>query len=181
MSQLLMRRPNLLDLPDLPPPLHTLPSLSHPVVLRERTEADDRGLAAVLRAAFPNDEWTPQSVRERLVDDLSVKRVVVLEYEERIVATASARLLPNAYPGSGYVHWVGADPELKGHKLGRIVTLATLHEFVHLGCRDAVLETDDFRLPAIVTYLRLGFEPVFRDETHRERWQKIEAALSAGA
>jgi mycothiol synthase len=169
--QLLMRRPDLVGLP-------AIPALPPDSLLREYREADGPGIAAIMQAAFNDPEWTLARVQKDLVDDPTVRTVFVIEQAGRVVATASSRLLPDAYPGSGYVHWVGADPELRGRKLGWIVTLATLHDFVRLGCRDAVLETDDFRLPAIVTYRRLGFEPVYRDETHRERWQKIEEQIN---
>jgi mycothiol synthase len=97
-----------------------------------------------------------------------------------MVATASSRLVPEQFPGSGYLHWVAADPGYRGRQLGRIVSLAALHEFVSLGCKDAVLETQDFRLPAIRTYLRLGFEPVYRDDTHIPRWEEIHRQLAGG-
>ena len=87
--------------------------------------------------------------------------------------------LPDAYPDSGYLHWVGASPDYAGKRLGYAVTLAVLEEFVRLGCKDAVLETDDARLPAIRTYLNLGFLPTHRHETHAERWSAIEQNLAA--
>jgi mycothiol synthase len=37
----------------------------------------------------------------------------------------------------------------------------------------AVLETDDWRLAAIRTYLRLGFEPDPVEEEHAARWRRV--------
>jgi mycothiol synthase len=37
----------------------------------------------------------------------------------------------------------------------------------------AVLETDDFRLPAVRTYLRLGFVPEPRTPGDARRWSKV--------
>jgi mycothiol synthase len=170
MQQLLMRRADLAALPDLP----TLPP---GYALREGGEADLSGLADLLGMAFDDNEWTEAKAQKALFADATVKRVYVIEHEGVPVATASVRLLPEAYPGSGYVHWVGAHPDHRRLGLGYIVSLATLHDFVAHGCRDAVLETDDFRLPAIRTYLKLGFAPVDRDETHPARWEKIMAQL----
>jgi len=39
------------------------------------------------------------------------------------------------------------------------------------------LETDDYRLPAIKTYLNLGFEPLLVHENQRDRWRNILSAL----
>jgi hypothetical protein len=36
-----------------------------------------------------------------------------------------------------------------------------------------VLETDDFRLPAVRTYLRLGFVPEPRTPGEARRWSKV--------
>jgi mycothiol synthase len=138
MPQLLMRRPNL---DDLPPPRPALPA------------------GCALRAP-------------------DVREIFVITRDGVPVATASARLDPDRFPGSGYVHWVAADPAQSGRGLGYAATLATLHAFVALGCRDAVLETDDERLPAIRTYRKLGFAPEFADDTHAARWQAVDAALA---
>src|SRR5579871_1551471 len=166
MQQLLMRRPNLENLPDAA-------DLPAGYMLRDGHEEDIPRLATVLGAAFLNTDWTSEEAHKSLIADASVKRIFVIECDGALVATASSRLLPNVYPDSGYVHWVGVDPAHQGRRLGYSVTLATLTDFAARGCRDAVLETDDFRIPAIKTYLKLGFTPVYRDETHRERWDKI--------
>ena len=36
-----------------------------------------------------------------------------------------------------------------------------------------MLETDDFRVPAVITYLRLGFVPEYRDEVERLAWSQL--------
>jgi mycothiol synthase len=58
------------------------------------------------------------------------------------------------------------------------VSLAALHEFVRLSCADAVLETDDFRVPAIKVYLSLGFRPEYRHATHEPRWAALAPMLT---
>lgn len=174
MSQLLMRRPDLNNLPPIPP----MPS---GYALRDYQEGDLEPLAALLKKAFPEMEWTPEKARESLIDDPTVKRTFVITQNGVPVATASARLAPDKFPGSGYVHWVAADPEHKGLGLGYIVSLAALHEFVRLGCKDVVLETDDHRLAAIKTYQKLGFAPEYAHESHTERWAVILSNLLASA
>jgi len=50
---------------------------------------------------------------------------------------------------------------------------------VERGCREAILDTDDYRLPAIRTYLRLGFVPDNLEADHAARWRTIDANLRA--
>ena len=37
--------------------------------------------------------------------------------------------------------------------------------------------TDDERIPALKTYLSLGFKPVYNHESHLPRWQKIKGIM----
>jgi mycothiol synthase len=169
---LFMRRPHLADLPPL--------DLPEEYRLRAAAPDEAEGLAALLTAAFV-ETWDVQRVCRDLFDDSSVAAVYVVEkVGGPIVATASSRLLPQQYPGSGYLHWVGADPAESGKRLGYRVTLAVLHDFAARGLTDSVLETDDPRLPAIVTYLKCGYVPECRDPADQERWEKVRAALRPG-
>ncbi len=161
-----MRRPNLTGLPPLP-------ALPTTCLVRPTTEADAPTLAAVLRRAFADGTWTADRVQAELLGDETVTQTLVVEREGEIIATASVRLLPERFPASGYLHWVAVDSAHQGQRLGYFVSLAVLHEFERLGCSDAVLETQDHRIPAIKTYLALGFRPEYTDETHRSRWAAI--------
>ena len=73
----------------------------------------------------------------------------------------------------GYVHMVGVVAEHTGHKLGKWVSLAVLTYFRDNGFISAMLDTDDFRIPAVKTYLNLGFVPVYVEDEQSERWRKI--------
>jgi len=71
------------------------------------------------------------------------------------------------------LHMVGVAKKHTGKGLGFQVSLAALHQMAKEGSEFAVLQTDDFRLPAIKTYLKLGFKPVIVDENQIERWNAI--------
>ncbi len=172
MSNLLMRRPTLDALPPVP-------ELPVGYSLRLFQAGDLESLAALMRSAFEDEVWTPEWVRETLTESPEVKAVYVIEYGGKIVATASARIVEDVFPGSGYLHWVAVAPEHRGKHLGAAISLAVLYEFARLGCKDAVLETQDSRLPAIKTYRSLGFVPEHTHESHPERWGKIAELLTA--
>lgn len=78
---------------------------------------------------------------------------------------------------AGYLHMVGVRSAYRGRKLGHQLSLAVLHRFAAEGLRTAALETQDFRLPAVRTYLDLGFLPAPADDQQRERWQRVLDAL----
>ena len=168
-----MRRPTLENLP----PLDVPDGFS----LRDASIADLSALAALLAAAFPELDWPENHARSQLFEDLTVKKtlVIVETATGKLAATASARLLPGKYPNAGYIHWVGGIPEFRGRGLGRLVSLATLHEFVTMGCAAAVLDTDDFRIPAIKTYLALGFAPELANPSHASRWAALKGEMLA--
>jgi mycothiol synthase len=91
----------------------------------------------------------------------------------RIQADASG-----ASSGDPELGWVAVEPEHRGHGLGRVVCLAVVSHIRRLGFDRAFLLTDDHRLPAIRTYLRLGFEPTITDPSHPARWEAIHRLLS---
>ena len=146
-----MRRPSLIDLP-LPPELP--PGLT----LRPYRSGDDVSLARLLGRAFGDEIWTVDHVHTALIDASDVEQTYVIAKALAIIATASARLLPEKFPGSGYLHWVASDPDYRRMHLGKIVVLAVLSEFARQGHGDCVLETETFRIPAIKLYKSLGFE-----------------------
>lgn len=73
----------------------------------------------------------------------------------------------------GYLHMVGALPKHSGKRLGYEVSLHALHKMRSKGMTSCKLDTDDFRLPAIVTYFKLGFHPAPEDEEEKERWRQV--------
>ena len=49
--------------------------------------------------------------------------------------------------------------------------------FEERGFPKLYLMTDDWRLPAVKTYLQLGFEPDLYDDDHEGRWAKLRDTL----
>lgn len=89
------------------------------------------------------------------------------------VATASAVRDPESFPGYGVIHYVGVSPSAQGRQLGYRVCLAALLFIRDEELKGATLLTDDFRLPALKTYFRLGFGPLLVAENQRERWPEV--------
>lgn len=157
MAQLLMRRPHLRDLPIVRP-------LPAGYQLREYIGPDDLpSLNTTLQAAF-SEPWDEARARRELLDVPGVKAIYVIEHEGAVVGTTSSKIVTDAHLRRG---------------LAAALMQRILQDFIERGHRDAVLETDDHRIPAISAYLRFGFLPVYdvRGEDHRERWSAIFQAL----
>jgi len=146
---------------------------------RPATASDNEAIAHLLASVFPDQTWTPERVAAELTETPDVLRVFVLDDGDRIVATASARHNVDRFPGCGYVHWVGVSPDAQGRGLGRLIVSEVVDFFASEGLSPIVLETDDERLPALSSYLGLGFTPHYINEGHQERWSKVLLALNA--
>jgi len=100
--------------------------------------------------------------------------VFVITDGDKIIATGTALCTREQPDGYGYVHMIAADKNYSGQRLGYEITAAVIRRLRDAGFEKAELNTDDFRLPAIKSYCRLGFIPdLSRDGTMRERWEKI--------
>jgi mycothiol synthase len=163
--QLFMRLPELGDLPAAPP-------LEAGYELRAAVAAEHGQLAELLSEAFV-DRWDAERVAAEFSPGNGVEATYVVVSPAGVVATAAARRLPDRYPDAGDVHYVGARVSARGRRLGEVVTRRVLVHFAAAGLDQAVLETDDFRLPAVRTYLRLGFVPEARTPGEGRRWSKV--------
>jgi mycothiol synthase len=89
------------------------------------------------------------------------------------IATASAWVRPEYGESFGYLHMVGILSSHAGKGIGQQATLLALHQMAAEGRTASVLHTDDFRLPAIRIYSKLGYIPNIEHENHPMRWRAI--------
>jgi mycothiol synthase len=76
------------------------------------------------------------------------------------VASAMATHNPcDLHPCGGELGWVAAHPAHAGRGLGLAVCAAVVRRYLEMGYERIYLKTDDWRLPAIKVYLKLGFRP----------------------
>ena len=168
--QLLMKRHDLRGIRNV--------SLPKVYALRTYRQGDETHWARIISGAF-GAECSASVFRREIADQEAFRpeRVFFLTYRGKPVGTATAWLNPQFGKSSGYVHMVALIPEHTGKGLGKVLTTAVLTYFKQQGLRSAFLHTDTRRLPAIRTYLRLGFEPVVTDEESRHQWVGVFRAL----
>ncbi len=79
----------------------------------------------------------------------------------------------------GAVEWVGAVETERGKGLGKAIVLAALHGIRARGMDRAMLTTQAWRLPAIATYLGLGFRPWPSERAPQAVWDRVLQDLAA--
>ena len=165
--QLRMVRPNLKDLPELQLPVG--------YDIRTYRQGDEVHWARIISDSFGGRERTSQDTQNEITsrDVFVPEGLYFATHHGTPVGTACAWRQSVDEKDVGYVHMVGVVAEHTGHKLGKWVSLAVLQYFRDNGFISAMLDTDDFRTPAIKTYLNLGFIPVYVEEGQSERWRKI--------
>ncbi len=165
--QLRMVRANLKDLPKL--------ELPAGYAIRTYREGDEVYWANIISNSFGGRERTAQDTRNEITgrDVFVPDGLYFVTYQDTPVSTACAWRQSIDETDVGYVHMVGVLDVHTGHKLGKWVSLAVLYYFRDNDFTCSMLDTDDFRLPAIKTYLNLGFVPVYVDSTQSKRWKEI--------
>jgi predicted dehydrogenase/GNAT superfamily N-acetyltransferase len=150
------------------------PELPEDYELRCYQGADEpQYLELMARAGFDNWDHDRLALVQRGVLPAGLF-IVVHRPTGKLAATAMAVHNPSElHPYGGELGWVAGDPEHRGKRLGAAVCAAVVGRFIQAGYRRIYLQTDDWRLPAIKTYLRLGFEPFLFCEGMAERWQKL--------
>jgi mycothiol synthase len=81
-------------------------------------------------------------------------------------------------PFDAILGWIAADPAHTGHGLGQAVTASATAGLIAAGYPEIHLYTSAQRLPALKTYLRVGYVPSLRLPEMAERWQVICKQLS---
>ncbi|HBP38337.1 MAG TPA: hypothetical protein DD640_06280 [Clostridiales bacterium] len=104
-------------------------------------------------------------------DAVAERDVFFIVRGEEYVATITAIYHPAE--NKGYIHMVAAKTKVRGLGIGNFMNSLALKRLCEYPCEYVYLTTDDFRKPAIKSYLRAGFLPVDYDEDMPARWQAL--------
>lgn len=98
----------------------------------------------------------------------------ILENESPV---ATLTVICNYKTKEGYIHMVACHESARGKGYGTLLNCNAVSTLKKEGMETAYLTTDDWRIPAIKSYLRAGFAPDLSTEDFRERWAKIYTQL----
>jgi len=74
--------------------------------------------------------------------------------------------------------WVAADPAHRGKGLGQAAIAAATRVLLEHGAKCIYLLTDDWRVPAIKSYIKVGYVSVYHNPEMRRRWQELFLKLN---
>lgn len=92
---------------------------------------------------------------------------------EQDTPVATVAVLCDNEKKEGYVHMVACRTEARGKGYGTLLNRIVCRELKNAGMETAYLTTDDWRIPAIRSYLRAGFVPDLSTEDFEVRWRSI--------
>jgi len=151
-----------------------IPELAQGYSLRTYHEGDVAPYIELLRrAGFSN--WDAAKA-QAVLDTVHANGLffVIHDATQTLVATAAAQNKARQFhPAGGELGWVAADPQHRGKGLGYAVCAAATRRLIEAGHPTLYLLTDDFRLPAIRVYLRLGWIPFLYTAEMEERWRAV--------
>ena len=137
------------------------------------TDEDKAKWALIIKESFGGDEWVKESFDGCMNDHgkLEDDKLFIVEKDGDPAATLA--VIPHWDKKEGYIHMVGCREKYQGLGLGTKINAMAVRCLLENGFETAYLTTDDFRIPAIKSYLRAGFYPDIIDDSHRERWDEI--------
>ena len=100
----------------------------------------------------------------------------ILTVEGEPAATIS--VLCDEEKKDAYVHMVACRPEFRGRGLGHLLNVVAEDLLKEARMQTAWLTSDEWRLAAIKTYLKAGYEPDLKATPDaKERWERVFAQL----
>ena len=145
------------------------------------TNLRDAGVGDWIEALNATEElgyWDPDRATTWLEGERHAVKAgtMIVTFDGGPVATTCI-IPPTATEPWSELGWVSVSPEHQGQSLGYQVCLAVLHFAWEMGYPGIYLNTDDWRLPAIKTYLNLHFEPEMIHDSHPLRWKAVYEKL----
>lgn len=173
-DHLFMARTHLRDIPAA--------ILPEGCLLRPYRPGDEAGWLALIRAAY-GGEWGDDAFERCVGSDESFRpgRLILAESGGRIVGTVGAFQKLLYGDRTGYVHMMAVHPDRQRRGLGAALLCRCLAQFRDAGWRDAVLDTEQRRLPAIRLYLRHDFLPLPETPDELDAWRRILPPLGYDA
>lgn len=150
--------------------------IPHGYSVRTFRDGDEEIWENIMLESFGKYESFEEEMR--IEKAFAPERIFFLCHKGEIVGSSAAMYRPEWGSNRGYLHFVAVIPRYSGKGLGLQISLRALLKMKEEGRAGAVLETEDFRLAAIKTYLKLGFEPLLLYPNQRKRWNQVFRALN---
>ena len=147
-------------------------------VLRAMQPGEEDAWSYCCLGEFGIEAVSPRGFQEK-IGDIPISEVFYICAQDRPVGTATAQLKE----GKPFLHYIAVHPGWRGKGLAKPLISAVLqrHDALGRGGLGCYLTTDDPRLPAISTYVKMGYLPVLWSQDAPERWRDVMAKLGIDA
>jgi GNAT superfamily N-acetyltransferase len=127
--------------------------------------------ALLMNQVFGSSVDDPPLVKD---DRFSHDRVVIVLKDDIAVGLCIGWYEPTLWPNSGQIFFTVVHEEHRRRKIGEFVVAKMLERFFQEGFHNAILSTENYRIPAMCLYHKLGFIPLMTGEVddEEERWQQ---------
>jgi len=166
--QLKMYRPPL-PIPEIPPP----PGFT----IRSMYPGEESAWSFCCLGEFGIEHVSPDGFHAKMGGIPLSEIFYICDESDQPVGTATAQLLD----GQPFLHYIAVHPDWRGRGLAKPLMSAVLRRHAALGRAGCYLTTDDFRLPAISSYVQMGYRPVLWSDDAQPRWRVVMAQLGIDA
>ncbi len=158
--------------------LTTLPALTPPAGFRVRAmqPGEEEAYLQLRRdGGFASSNWSLDNLNKLLAKALPDGLFLAVDEATGALAASAAAEKSDYedHPELGCLGWVMASEVYRGRQLGKTVSIAAMHHLAQHGYQKFALKTDDWRLPAVNMYLKLGWKPWLFDDDMPGRWQAL--------
>ena len=112
--------------------------------------------------------------------DLDVEKDMFFVVNDKGEIVATITTITHA-DGTGYLHMVKMFMSERGKGIGQAMANFSIEEFRRRNINEVFLTTDDFRVPAVKTYLKAGYRPIIYTDPESdmlERWEKLYSEIN---
>ena len=155
-----------------------MPSVPDPTPgyqLRHATLEDRHSYAQTFATAFDDPSPFGDLMKHTLPDGFFV--VEHLPTGTVVAASTAAVYKKSQHPDGHSLQWVVAHSDHRGTGAGQATIAAASQVLVDHAPNYSYLSTDDFRIPAISIYLKLGWKPLLYQDDQIGRWVRIFGIL----
>tara|TARA_B100000073_G_scaffold97415_2_gene77443 strand:+ start:249 stop:842 length:594 start_codon:yes stop_codon:yes gene_type:complete len=148
-------------------------NLSENYLLTEYSKKLDETLITLLSLGEFEGKWDKKRFNEFIFTPQRQKgSKIILENNKAIAVTfASGAIFEKNEVGR--LDFVVTHPEYRNEGLSTIVCTEVIKYLIKNNYEKIILQTDDWRIPAIAVYFKLGFKPVLINKESKIRWNKI--------
>ncbi len=156
-------------------PVPSVPKLSPGYLLRQVTLDDRQSYERTFETAFEDASPFGDLMKHTLPEGFFV--VEHMPTGTVVAASTAAVYEKSQHPDGHSLQWVVAHSDHRGTGSGQATIAAATEVLADQAPNYSYLSTDDFRIPAISIYLKLGWKPLLFEESQYPRWARVFGIL----